>query len=165
MNLKVGSSSLPGSVFSMLTRCCARQLLNVASSFLVTGAAHTFDREVRKAVSPIVGLIMREYVFRCGVCLVATLCADCNRADAFQQAACDFLSSNCFWGVVSIALLAFVCELIVRGNTGHSSVGRASNCRRTQQSDAPWCASALPAIWTQGQIAKANLQSKGHTRI
>ena len=35
----------------------------------------------------------------------------------------------------------------MRGNTGHSSVGRAPNCRRTQQSDAPWCGSALPAIW------------------
>ena len=35
----------------------------------------------------------------------------------------------------------------MRGNTGHSSVGRAPNCRRAQQSDAPWCGSALPAIW------------------
>ena len=61
---------------------------------------------------------MLGYVFRCGmltrdvVRLVATLCADCNRADASQQAACDFYP-RIVWGFVSIALVDFVCEFTV----------------------------------------------------
>ena len=45
---------------------------------------------------------------------VATMCAWCNRADTSQLAGClRFYSSNCFRGVVSVVLVAFLVFLVV----------------------------------------------------
>ena len=48
-------------------------------------------------------------------------------------------------------------EALMGITTGYSSVGRASGCRRLQQSDAPWFDSGGRIFETQDHIAKTNL--------
>ena len=149
----------------MLTRCCARQLLNVASSFLVTGAAHTFDREVCKSVSLRVGLIMQEYVFRCGMrtrgvelfwgrrfyctgtngvnsrcCCTTAGPEDHDTWDQHRMTTCEATPATAQW----------VEHLTVDARSNQMLPGAVPRCRLSG---------------TQCHIAKANLRSIGHTRI